>query len=286
MNNKERGSHRLSKDTVGIIAKHELLLNVRSAWTVIFAVIFGVLVAAIAYFGLRAEGFSGVQGFARTSISLLNLVLYIVPLVAVTMGVFSFTGDRSSIELLFSQPVLRSEILLGKLLGLFSSLALSTFIGFGVAGAIITPQAGSSGISGYLVFVGLSLLLGLVFLCLSLLVATLAQQRMKAFGIAIFAWFFFVVFYDLVVIGVTTLLRGSTANLFAFVSPFANPVDMIRITSLIALDGVSIFGASGVALLRFLGGPESSLLLLVSILGIWVLAPLLISLRLIGRQDI
>ncbi len=70
------------------------------------------------------------QNFTCISASLLNLVLYLVPQVALTMGTLSFTGDKGATELLFSQPVLRSEVQLGKLLGVFWPITLSTLIGF------------------------------------------------------------------------------------------------------------------------------------------------------------
>jgi Cu-processing system permease protein len=272
--------------TIAVIARHELLLSVRSAWTLTFALIFAVLVTAIAYFGLRAEGFTGVQGFTRTSASLLNLVLYIVPLAALTLGVFGFTDERSSAELLFAQPILRSEILLGKLLGLFGSLTLSTLIGFGIAGAVIVSQVGVSEVSGYLILVGLSLMLGLVFLSQSALLSMFARQKMKAFGLAIASWFFFVIFYDLIVIAGTTMLRGAAANTFVFLSLFGNPVDMVRVGSLLALDGVAIFGVAGTSLIRYLGGASASAFLLIAALGFWIVAPLLLALRSIKRQDV
>ena len=286
MNRRPRGDHRVNLRSIFIIGRHELLLSVRSAWTIVFAAIFGILVTAIAYSGLMVEGFSGVQGFTRTSASLLNLVLYIIPLVALIMGVMTFTGEDPTLELLFSQPVLRSEIVLGKLLGLFSSFALSTIIGFGVAGFFIASQAGTSGILGYLAFVFLSLLLGFVFLCLSALVSVLARRRTQAIGLAIFLWFFFVIFYDLLVIAATVVLRGPTANTILFLSLLGNAVDMVRVASLIALGNVTIFGAAGAALLRFFGGGSTSVLFLFAGLGLWILIPLFLTVRAIQRQDI
>ena len=84
------------------IARQELTVNIRNKWTILFAIVFGALVVGLSYFGIMAEGFSGMQNFTRTSASILNLVLYIVPLVSLVMGTLSFTGDKGSTELLFS----------------------------------------------------------------------------------------------------------------------------------------------------------------------------------------
>ena len=276
----------MDKRTIFDIARQELIINIRNKWTLIFAVVFGALVVSISYFGLRAEGFSGMQSFTRTSASILNLVLYLVPLVALTMGTLSFTGDKGAMELLYSQPVLRSEVQLGKLLGVFGSMALSTLIGFTLAGAIIVGANGLDGLARYALFVLLALVLALVFLCLSVLVSTANQRKAKAFGVALFLWFFFVLFYDLLAIGGTLLLKGKAANMVLFLSLFGNPVDMVRVASLMTLDGVTIFGAAGAALLRFLGGKTSGVLLLMFGLTIWVVLPLWFSQRLLNRQDI
>jgi len=173
----------------------------------VFPAAFGALSLAISYFGMVTAGAIGFQGFARTSASLLNLVLYVVPLLSLSMGVVSLTGEKASNELLFSQPVTRSEILLGKVLGLFASILTSTFFGFGVAGVVIAATGGSEGALRYPIFVGLALFHALIFVSLAALVSTFCQRKAKAFGVALFLWFFFVLFYDLLVMGGTFLLR-------------------------------------------------------------------------------
>src|SRR5215470_11575235 len=112
------------------VAGQESRINIRNRWTLLFAAVFGLLALAISYFGLVTEGYAGFQGFERTTASLLSLVLYLVPLVALVMATLSLTGDRGAMELLFSQPVARQEILLGKTLGLFGSMLTAMLFGF------------------------------------------------------------------------------------------------------------------------------------------------------------
>ena len=268
------------------IARQELVINIRNRWTLVFAGVFGVLVLTISYFGLVTAGTVGFQGFARTSASLLNMVLYIVPLVALMMGTLSFTSEKSASELLFSQPVTRGEILLGKLLGLFASIFTATLVGFGLAGVIIAARTGTEGSLRYPALVGFSLLLALIFLSLSAFISALCRRKSKAFGVALFVWFFFVIFYDLMIIGGTFLFKERTANALIFCSLFGNPVDMVRIASLMTLNGKDIFGAGGAALLRFLGGESLSIVLLLIALVLWVVAPLFVAQRLLKHQDI
>ena len=268
------------------IARQELTINMRNTWTVIFTVVFGLLVTGISYFGLMAEGFAGMDNFTRTSASILNLVLYIIPLVALTMGTLSFTGDKGATELLFSQPVSRREVYCGKLLGLFSSIAISILIGFTLSGILIILVTGTDGMLSYLSFVVLSLALAFIFLVLAVLISTLNRRKPRAFGIALFCWFFFVLFYDLLVLGFSLLLHGQTSNYFLFYSLIGNPVDLVRVASLILLDNATVFGPAGAALLRFTGGITSSIVILTSALLLWIAVPLHFSIRMLNHQDL
>ena len=272
--------------SITTIARQELTVNIRNRWTMIFAAVFSVLVLAISYFGLVTAGAIGFQGFARTSASLLNLVLYVIPLVALTMGTLSFTGDASANELLYSQPVSRVDVLLGKIAGLFASIATSTFVGFGLAGLIISIKSGNEGALRYPILVGFSLLLSLIFLSLSAVIAAICKRKTKAFGVSVFVWFFFVLFYDLIVIGGTFLFKEHTANTLVFGSLFGNPVDVVRVSCLMLLNGQNIFGAAGASLLKFAGGEAMSLIVLTVTLLVWITMPIVTTHFLIRRQDI
>ena len=276
----------MAASPVLLIAAHEFRITVRNRWTAIVAVLFSLLLVGIAWAGVMAEGYSGVQNFTRTSASLLNLVLYIVPLMALVMGTLSFAGDRGTAELLFAQPVTRSEVMLGKLLGLFCSISLSMTIGFVLAGVVIGFGAGTGGLGGFTAFAGLSLLLALAFLSIAALVALLSGRRLRAFGVSMAVWFFFVLFYDLLAITAAALLRGQAGTTTLFLSLFGNPVDLVRVASLILLDNAEIFGAAGAALLRFLGGSAWSVVTLIAALVLWTALPLAAAQRRLRRHDI
>ena len=272
--------------SIATIARQELTVNIRNRWTMIFAGVFSVLVLAISYFGLVTAGAIGFQGFARTSASLLNLVLYVIPLVALTMGTLSFTSDANANELLYAQPVERVDVMLGKLAGLFASIVTATFVGFGLAGVIIAIHGGTEDVSRYPILIAFSLLLALIFLSLSALISVVCKRKTKAFGLSVFVWFFFVLFYDLLAIGATFLFKERTANTLVFGSLFGNPVDIVRVSCLMLLDGQNIFGSAGASLLKFTGGEATGLAVLVLTLAFWIIAPAGLAHTLMRRQDI
>ena len=268
------------------IAGQETRISVRNRWTLLFAAVFGVLALAISYFGLVTEGYAGFQGFERTSASLLSLVLYLVPLVALTMATLGLTPDRGAAELLFSQPVDRVEILLGKVLGMFGSMLTATLFGFGIAGAVIAFEAGTEGLLRFLAFTGIALLLTLAFLSIGSLLAVFGATRTRAFGLALFVWFFLVLFYDLLVIGAGFLLKEKAANMLIFFSLFGNPVDAARVAGLISFGDATVFGAAGAALLKFLGGRIACQIVLLCTLAAWTVAPIVTASRVLRKRDL
>ncbi len=271
--------------TVTIIAGEEFRVNARNRWIISFGWAFAVLTLAISYFGMVTAAQVGFEGFARTTASLLNLVLYLVPVVALMMSVLSFSAEGGS-ELLFAQPVTRMQVLIGKLAGIYSALLVALLFGFGASGLVIALQAGAEGLEPYICFVAYILLLALVFTVLGSMVSIAANNRARAIATALATWFFFLIFYDLLVVGIGFLFRERTANLMIFLSLFGNPVDLARVASLISLGGASIFGAAGAALLKFLGGATSSMIVLIASLLAWVVLPLLIASRILGRRDL
>src|SRR5262245_53261790 len=89
------------------IARRELMEAVRSRWVVVAGSLFGVLALFLSVFGMRSVGAYGVGGFSRTAIGLLNLALYLVPLLALLLGINSMAAEREegSLEVLLAQPI-------------------------------------------------------------------------------------------------------------------------------------------------------------------------------------
>src|SRR5262249_19121774 len=203
-----RRSRRGSMSRLFLLARQERGLAVRSRWTQIFAVVFAGLALAVAASGYVLSGGHGVQDFARTAASLVQLVLLLVPLTSLLIGVISLAPDRGAAELLFSQPVARRTILLGKLLGLFEALLAAQALGFGAAGLVVFPQSGDEGLSAFLVLFAASAGLTAIFLSLAawLAAAAIGRRRARALALALVVWFVAVVLFDVAALGLASLL--------------------------------------------------------------------------------
>ena len=88
----------MSLDAIGLIARQEFLVALRARWVAGFSAAFSVLAIGIAYFGTTTAGVAGVQGFERTAASLLNLVLYLVPLLGLMLGTLAPDGSLAPLS--------------------------------------------------------------------------------------------------------------------------------------------------------------------------------------------
>lgn len=274
-------------NAISYILYQELLINIRSKWVIGFSFIFAFLVIGISYFGLAFIGYEvGFQDFYNTVASLVNLVIYIMPIIALVMGVNSLCGETGEIDILLAQPVSRAEVLIGKITGLFATILFSTFIGFGGAGLIISIKSGYEGVWKYIIFVVLSVLMAAVFLSLSLLVGILSRRRAKALVVTLLLWSFFVIFYDLFVFAISYTVDERYLRTTLYFSLLGNPIDIIRVLTLMVLGGTPALGPAGAGLIRQFGGIWTAIILSLGLLMVWIAVPLFISIYFFKRQDI
>lgn len=271
---------------VRAIAQRELMETVRSRWVLLAGALFGVLALALSFFGMRSVGAYGIGGFSRTTIGLLNLALYLVPLLALLLSINSMAAEREEgpLELLLAQPIARASIVLGKFCGLGLALAAALLGGFGAAGLVIGLAGADANAAGYVLLLIRSIGLGLAFISLGLWLASLAATRLRALTWGLLLWFTAVLLYDLLVVGATALFGGGALRAALGLLLVANPVDLVRIATLIHLGGVDSFGLTAQALIGFLRGAGGSALLAGALLA-WIGLPLLGAARSFARRD-
>ena len=106
------------------IAGKEFRDRMRNRWVLAVALVFTVFSLAIAYFGGAQQGTVGFRSIEFTIASLVSLVIYLIPLIALLLGFDAIVGERErgSLDLLLSLPITRIELLLGKVPGLAAAL--------------------------------------------------------------------------------------------------------------------------------------------------------------------
>jgi Cu-processing system permease protein len=257
---------------VGIVAAKEFRDRIRNRWVLVVALVFTVFALVIAYFGAAQQGTVGLRGIEVTIASLVSLVIYLVPLIALILGYDAIVGERErgSLELLLSLPITRLELLLGKFLGLALALAVSTIAGFGLAGALVSYQSGAAALYQYAGFVLSAVLLGLAFLSLAVMISAVARDRVRASGLAIGLWFFFVLVYDLLLLGLLVATEGKVSLAFFPALLLVSPADIFRILNMFGFEDVrSLYGLATVV-----PATMTSPWLMGTAMMFWIVAPL------------
>lgn len=254
------------------LAAKEFRDRMRNRWVLAVALVFTVFSLVITYFGGAQQGQLGFRSIEFTIASLVSLVIYLIPLIALLLGFDAVVGERErgSLDLLLALPITRLELLLGKYLGLAAALTLSTLSGFGLVALLLFNQFSWAGLYHYLGFMVSSVLLGLAFLSLAVLMSVIARERTRASGLAIAIWFFFVLIFDLLLLGGLVTTGGSYGgDAFAYLL-LLNPADVFRILNVFSLDDVrTLYGLASIVP-PALAKPW----LMGSVMLAWIVAPL------------
>ena len=121
-----------------------------------------------------------------------------------------------------------------------------------------------------------SILLAAIFLSLSLVIGMLSKTRFQALGASLIVWAFMVLFYEFIVMGLSMIVPKQSVLTLLSTSIFLNPVELIRVWSILSLDGASVFGPSIYDLTVWANGFFGQLLFYaISIL--WLIIPGIIS---------
>jgi len=268
------------------IARLEFVGAARLKWLRLLTAAFATLALAAAYSAGAAQELSGVDGFARTTMSLIPVVLLLVPLAALVLGVSGQTVESGHDAFLFAQPIGRSTVLVGRWLGEAAALSGAIGAGLGLGGVLIAISAGVDGAPRFVFFIAASIVLAIVFLSIAAAIAAYTDRRVTALSIGTFAWFFFVLLYDGAALSLAGWLTGSLGGRILFGSVFGNPTDLIRVVALSVSGTPNVLGAAGDAWVRFLGGATGAAVAAAVGLVVWLIAPLFVGVRLISSRDL
>lgn len=251
------------------IAWREVRGAVRARWFLVGALALALLSIAVSQLGMADAVRWGVSALDRTTAALLNLVLLFVPLLGLPLGAASFAGEAEdgTLGYLIAQPVRRSEVYFGKLLGLCAAMSLSLLLGFGVAAVWV----GVRGVVAVGTFAMLALgawLLGMVTVAMGVALAAVTRSRVRAFAAAVGVWLALVFLCDFGVLAVAAAQVLGPGALFGVA--VANPLQAVK--TLIALyvsARLEVLGPAGVHAVHVLGRQGLSTVLVGSV-GLWL----------------
>lgn len=242
------------------------------------------LVGYLAFFGLAAGGmlhFGG--GPARALPSLATVTLLVVPLVSLVFTTVFVFEQRRFTQLLLSHPVGRRPLFAGMYLGVTLPLAGAFLVGVGLPLAWWRP--GVDQLVPVALILAAGALLTAVFTALAFWVAVRVEEPARGLGAALLIWLGLTVIYDGVVLMASHAFSAYPLEKPMLAAMLANPVDLARVVTLMALDASALLGYTGAVFRQFFGS-TGGVVLALGCLALWVAIPTLVALRRFSRMDL
>jgi Cu-processing system permease protein len=270
-----------------VIAGRELHEGLRNRWVLAATGLLAALALTLAFLGAAPTGAVKVSGLMVTIVSLSSLTIFLVPLIALLLSYDAIVGEveRGTMALLLAYPIARWQVVLGKFIGHLVILGFAISVGYGFA-ALALQLSGNEdqeAWGAFAVMVGSSILLGGVFLSIGYLISAFAGHRGTAGGVAIGVWLFFVMLYDMALLGLLVTDQGRTVTAEALNGfLLLNPADAYRLLNLTASADVSSFaGLAGLGAKTSLGPG-----VLLGALIAWTIAPLAAATGVFARRTV
>ncbi len=228
--------------------------SLRARWFVVYALVFGGLVALLFGFCLAESRVLGFTGLSRLLVTFIQLSMAILPVFVLISTVRSLAGDREAgvLEYMLSLPVSLGAWYWGRFIGRFAVVFLPVFIA--MAGAVVYGAAIGASVpwSQFLLYAALLLSLAVCFLGLGFMISSFARSVDIAQGLAFLIWLTLVLFLDLILLGL--LIKGQAAIGLVVGVALLNPLQAFRAAAMMLFDPeLVMLGPSAFVILDTLG---------------------------------
>lgn len=259
------------------VAVRETRLRFRNPWSYSFMALFALFMLGLLL--INAQGY--VQGYSGTTGTLLNLSVYLLPLMALLLGSFSLATEKEEgrWELLSVYPLSTASFIVDKYAGLAVVLIVIVSIGFGLSGVIGSLAGASFGFETYAKLLVFAVSVSLLYLAVAMLVGTIAKSRWQALTIGVAIWFFTVIGWAPILLAVLGFLPYPVIKPVLSLLTVMNPAELARLFTVVKLGGGSILGPEYYDWMLWVKRPSGTAAYIAAVLvwiGIAVLASQLI----------
>lgn len=204
-------------------------------WVIVFSLLF-----------LLEKNNPNVSGFTNTTGTIVNILLYLLPLLMLMTGSFSIANELENGQwhLLCTYPVSVPAYLFGKFFGLITAQTVVFTLSFGISMAIGLVAGIPLGLNWLLLIYLFSLMLIIVFLFLGMSIGTIVNTRWQAFTVSVAVWFLLIMIWPTALITVLGLVPYPMIEPLMKVAMIVNPAEFLRIFFIVQWDSGSIFGQS------------------------------------------
>jgi len=219
------------------------------------------------------------ENSSKAMLSLMNIVLIVLPLVTLIFTTIHYYNSYEFIELMLSQPLSRTRIILSEYAGVSISLLGSFLAGVGIPVLVFSPDA--TGLA--LLFTGVALTI--VFTSIGFMASVYTRDKARGIGMALLLWFYFALIFDGLILMILFTFSDYPLEKLTLVLTALNPIDLGRIFIMLRMDISALMGYTG-ALYKDFFGSGAGVLFTAGIMVIWAVVPLLLTLRMFRRKDL
>ena len=252
------------------IVKTIFLDNVKSK----IVIIYFVMLSLISWTALLLE-----DSEAKGTLTMLNILLFVIPLMALLYSTIYLYNSREFVVLLLSQPLRRSQIWHSLFSGVAGSLCIAFLLGSGIPVLLYL----SAGTATVLIIMGM--VITLIFNALAFLTTILSTDKTRGIGAAILLWLFFTMIYDALLLYIIMIFSDYPIEKPITTLLMLNPLDLVRFQVILKMDVSAMMGYSGAAFKEFLGQTLGTIISTLLLL-LWIVVPYLLSLRIFKRKDL
>lgn len=219
------------------------------------------------------------ENSSKAMLSLMNIVLIVLPLVSLVFTTIHYYNSYEFIELMSSQPMSRTRILLSEFAGVAISLISAFLIGVGLPVVIYAPDE----IGFSLLLTGVSLTM--VFISLAFFASVRARDKARGIGSALLLWFYFTLIYDGLILLIIFNLSDYPLEKATLLLISLNPIDIARIFVTLKMDISALMGVTS-ALYKDFFGSGTGILFTIGIMILWTIIPLWLAVRKFNQKDL
>jgi Cu-processing system permease protein len=252
------------------IAKYIILDIVKGKVLISYTIMLAAISTAI--FMMDADVTKGL-------VSISTVVMIMIPLVSIIFATTYIFNASEFTELLVSQPISRKDILLGKYIGIGTSI-----LGAFILGVCVPVSLFALSTTGFMLML-MGCLLTLAFISLAFLASTLTSDKAKGIGLSLMIWFYCAIVFDGLVLLFLFSFSEYPLEKAMILLTALNPVDLGRVMILLQLDISALMGYTGALYQKFFGGGYGMIFSVVLQI-LWIIIPLHFALRVFREKDL
>jgi ABC-type transport system involved in multi-copper enzyme maturation permease subunit len=210
--------------------------SLNSRWIIGYIIAFTALSLTFSHLGIIGLGTVGLRAFSGALAGIINLNLYIVPLISTITASLSIVSEREqgTLEFHLSLPITRSELVIARALTTILAISFATVLGYGLSSWYMMLVLNEVDLTIFLKILAISLLMVFSFAGLGMLITTLTSSRFASLAASIALWIFLAMIYEMVLMALVIVFKLSPMELWFLI--VLNPLEASRLLMVYSVD--------------------------------------------------